>query len=94
MLARTEGAAVVSTPDMPGRVEAYEDALRTVAAATVRARARVSGFRLAPGAGEELLVECERALSALIALGHTPGAPDNHRPLLAYNRPDPRDLTP
>lgn len=84
------GGCIVTTPEMPGRVEAYEDALRAVAAATVTARAQVSGFRMAPGAGEELLTRVESALSALIALGFVPGAPDGiRRPLLAHEPPRP-----
>lgn len=83
----------MTAPDLPGRVDAYEDALRAIAAAAVRARAKVRGFHLDPESGAALLVECERALSALIALGHVPGAPDGHsRPLLAYKPPDRDEL--
>lgn len=74
----------------PEGVEAYEDALRAVAAAAVTARTRVSGFHMAPGAGEELLTRVESALSALIALGYVPPAPDrSRRPLLAHEPPRP-----
>jgi hypothetical protein len=79
----------VTGVDRPGRVEAYEDALRTIAAATVTARSKVSGFHLPPEAGAALLVECERALAALMAVGYVPRAPDpNARRLLTYERPE------
>lgn len=52
-------------------VAAYEDALRTVAAATVKAR------RLA---GADLLVQCEHSLSSLIVLGAVPTPPIALRP--------------
>lgn len=80
----------MTAPDLPGRVEAYEDALRAVAAAAITARGRVSGFHLAPGAGEELLTRVESALSALIALGYAPTPPGDRRPLLAHEPPRPR----
>lgn len=60
------------TPE--AQVAAYEDALRTIAAAVVTARARVYGHmqRLPQEAGEELLADCEHALSSLIVLGAVP----------------------
>lgn len=58
------------------RDQAYVDALRGVAAATVKARSRTTAMgQLAPEDGAALLVECERQLSALIALGYVPPDP-------------------
>lgn len=56
------------------RLEAYEDALRGIAAATVQARSSRSR-----DAGATLLTEVERQLAALIALGFVPPDPDPHR---------------
>lgn len=55
------------------RVEAYEDALRTIAAATITARRQTTRMgTLYPGAGEALLVDVEHALSSLVVLGAVP----------------------
>lgn len=53
-------------------IEAYEDAIRGIALATVQCRSEVTGFHVPQNAARELLVECERHLSALIALGAVP----------------------
>lgn len=63
------------TPEEARVVAAYEESLRGIAAATVRARSRVRGFNLPAADGAELLVECERWLSALIVLGAVPSPP-------------------
>lgn len=68
---------------LPTPEEARADALRGIAAAAVRARAAASrSGRMPLGIAEELLVEVERQLSALIVVGAVPGPPDpNRRPL-------------
>lgn len=63
----------------PRVVAAYEESLRGIALATVRCRRQVSGFHVPPQAAQELLVECERWLSALIALNAVPGPPPTDR---------------
>lgn len=57
-------------------IDAYEEALRGVALATVRCRREVSGFNVPQHAARELLVECERHLSALIVLDAVPPPSD------------------
>lgn len=64
------------------RMQAYGDALRGIAAATVTARSRATGMgQLRPEDGAALLVECERQLSALIALGYVPAEAAGRRRL-------------
>lgn len=62
----------MSRPLDPQRVQAYEDALRGIAAAAVAARARVRGIRLPEDAGATLLADVEHHLSSLIVLGYVP----------------------
>lgn len=59
--------------DADERLAAYETALMTIAAATVAVRRQTSGFTIPTQAAQELLVQCEHALSSLIALGLVPG---------------------
>jgi hypothetical protein len=67
------------------RTEAYEDAIRNIAAAVVRARSRATTMgQLRPADGGDLLAEAEHQLGALIAAGFVPGPPDpGRRPLTA-----------
>lgn len=57
------------------QVAAYEEALYRVAAVTVRTRKATRGFTVPQDAARDLLVECEAALSALIALDAIPTPP-------------------
>ena len=59
--------------DTDRRLAAYEEALMTIAQATVRCRAEVAGFHVGQEAAQQLLVTCEQALTGLIALGAVPG---------------------
>lgn len=61
---------------------AQEDALRGIALAALEARGRVRGGYLGNDAGLDLLLEVERQLSALIAVGAVPAPPEpGRRPL-------------
>lgn len=59
---------------MTDRVQAYEDALRSIAAAVVEARNQtpIGSMRLSPGVGEKLLCDVESYLAGLIVLGAVP----------------------
>jgi hypothetical protein len=65
-------------PSWPARVQAYEDALRNIAAIVVPA----------PSAAGDMLTGVESQLAALVALGYTP-QPDTtgRRPLTAPESP-------
>lgn len=79
----------VIDPSWPARVEAYEDALRNIAAIVIRTRRRTNSMgqptREAAGA---MLMGVETQLAALVALGYTP-PPDTsgRRPLTAPESP-------
>lgn len=57
----------------PRVVAAYEEALFTIARATVACRQRVSRFTVDQDDARQLLVTCEQALTGLVALGAVPG---------------------
>jgi hypothetical protein len=62
------------------RSEAYEDAIRGIAAAVVDARRRADTMgRLNPEAASHLLGEVEHQLGALVAAGYVPPPPDPRR---------------
>lgn len=64
------------------RLHAYEDAIRGVALAVVRARAATDSMgRLPDRPAVDLLLACEQQLSALIALGYVPDKPGPRRRL-------------
>lgn len=70
----------MTVPRLPDPEEARADALRGIAAAALRARARAGRMGQIPAdAGTDLLLEVERQLSALIVLGAVPYPPDPDR---------------
>lgn len=69
----------------PARVEAYEDALRGIAAAAIAARR--TPHRL--DALQTMLVDVEHHLSSLIVLGAVP--PNTDRPVTSSAPLNPRD---
>jgi hypothetical protein len=76
-------------PSWPARVQAYEDALRNIAAIVVRTRRRTNSMGIpAPSAAGDMLTGVESQLAALVALGYTP-QPDTtgRRPLTAPESP-------
>lgn len=69
----------------PGRVTAYEDALRGIAAAAVVARRTPRDLQSL----QTMLCDVEHHLSTLIVLGHV--SPASNRPVTSSAPLDPRD---